>query len=237
MSLIRSLADEIDTSGPLSQVWDSAVKYLPQMGLSKVVYMDLSGENTPLILTNANDVWAAGYRGAVQAGTDPFARNCLTGVATQWTGIGHFETHQHLSQTELDQIAQGSDALGICTGMSVTIRPDARGAGVGLNLMTHHNLAEFSGLRREFEDTWRAWCQLVYAGVTATHSEKCDMPLTRKQRDCLAYFADGLLTSEVAFKMGLSESTVEMHTRMARARLNARTRDQAVAIAVRAGML
>jgi DNA-binding CsgD family transcriptional regulator len=220
-------------STPL-QIWESAIECLPQFGLSKVIFMDLSQRDTPLILTNACDAWADRYRHAVLAGLDPFARNCLTGTTTHTTGIGHFEDHEHLTQMELDQIAQGSASLGVRTGMSVTIRPDAHGSGVGLNLMTDYNRADFSQLRAEYEGTWRAWCQLLYAGLNAQSAKNQPLPLTRKQLDCLAYFSDGLRTSEVAYKMGLSESTVELHVRNARLSLNARTRDQAVAIAVRA---
>jgi DNA-binding CsgD family transcriptional regulator len=37
----------------------------------------------------------------------------------------------------------------------------------------------------------------------------------------------------VAYRLGISETTVEMHLRNARNRLGAKTRDQAVAIAIR----
>ncbi|WP_458793041.1 helix-turn-helix transcriptional regulator [Yoonia sp. MH D7] len=123
------------------------------------------------------------------------------------TGIRHLEDHEHLTQAELDQIAQGSASLDIRTGMSVTIRPDAHGAGVGLNLMTDYNRADFPQVRAEYEDTWRAWCQLLYAGLSAQSPNAQPLTLTRKQRECLAYFSDGLRTSEVAYKMGLSEGT------------------------------
>ena len=234
MTLIRSLADTMGSGCTPSEVWDAAIECLPQLGLSKVIFMDLSKRDTPLILTNASDVWTDGYCDAVREGLDPFARNCLTGIATQMTGIGHFEDHEHLTQAELDQIAQGSASLNIQTGMSVTIRSDVHGAGVGLNLMTDCNRADFFQLRADYEDTWRAWCHLLYAGLNDQYANAQPKILTRKQRECLAYFSDGLRTSEVAFKMGVSESTVELHARNARTRLNARTRDQAVAIAVRA---
>jgi len=227
----------MDTAGPPAQIWRSAIGCMPAMGLSKVIYMDLSKNDAPLILTNASETWAEPYRDTVQKELDPFARNCLTGFATQLTGIGHSDVHSQLSQVELDQVAQGSAALDICTGMSVTIQADARGAGVGLNLMTNLCISQFAELRREHENTWRAWCQFVYSSLATSSASHPWASLTTKQRDCLAYVADGFRTTEVAHKLGISEATVELHMRNARMRLNAKTRDQAVAIAVRLGII
>ncbi|MEB8387540.1 LuxR C-terminal-related transcriptional regulator [Rhodobacteraceae bacterium KMM 6894] len=237
MSVTRSLADQMDTAGPPAQIWSAAIGCLPAMGLSKVIFMDLSQHRAPLILTNADDTWTERYKDTVKNGLDPFARNCLRGFATQLTGVGHTDDHDHLTQIELDQIAQGSAALDICTGMSVTMRPLTHGSGVGLNLMTTLDAREFANLRQEHEDTWRAWCQLVYAGLNASTATQSSLSLTEKQRDCLAYVADGFRTAEVAHKLSISEATVELHMRNARMRLHAKTRDQAVAIAVRTGLI
>jgi DNA-binding CsgD family transcriptional regulator len=235
LSLIRSISDQMEKQSTSADMWKSAISFLPKMGLSKVVFMDLSSRKTPLVLSNASDAWTTNYRAIVKADRDPFARNCLTRLSSQPTGIGHLEHHQHLPQEALDQIAKGSDALNISIGMSVTLLPDAQGAGVGFNLLNKLKLAEFAELRMEFEDTWRAWCQLAYAGLNMSNDD--GPTLTVRERDCLAFFADGMRTAQVAYKLGISEGTVELHLRNARERLKAKTRDQAVALAVRAGMI
>ena len=231
MSLIRSLADSMDDRQDLVGVWNAAVSCLPQLGLSKVVFMDLSTPNGNLILSNACENWLTGYREDVRAGLDPFAGHCLTTLASQLTGIGHLERHRHLSKGALTQIAAGSSALDINTGLSVPILVGADGAGVGVNLMTDHNVTEFAQLRAEHESEWRAWSHLLFAGLNRTSTGETD--LTARERDCLAYVADGLRTTEVAYRIGISEGTVELHLRKARKRLGATTRDQAVAIAIR----
>lgn len=43
-------------------------------------------------------------------------------------------------------------------------------------------------------------------------------------------YADGLTTQQVGERLGLSENTVKTHTKRAMAKLNARTRSQAIAI-------
>ena len=117
--------------------------------------------------------------------------------------------------------------------MSVTINPHAAGAGIGWNLMTGHSAAEFAQLREHHEADWRAWCQLTFAGLAMQKQDANLRPLTPRECDCLAYVADGLRTVDVAYKLGIAETTVEMHLRNARNGLGAKTRDQAVAIAIR----
>lgn len=61
--------------------------------------------------------------------------------------------------------------------------------------------------------------------------------LTRRQREILQLLADGGSTSLAARQLDLSEETVKTHTRNALARLNARNRTHAVAIALRESLI
>jgi LuxR family quorum sensing-dependent transcriptional regulator len=54
-------------------------------------------------------------------------------------------------------------------------------------------------------------------------------PLTRRERDCLAFVADGHTDVEVADLLGISEPTVRFHLNNARRKLGAVNRAQAVA--------
>jgi DNA-binding NarL/FixJ family response regulator len=57
--------------------------------------------------------------------------------------------------------------------------------------------------------------------------------LTRRQREILQLLADGGSTAVAARELGLSEETIKTHTKHALARLGARNRTHAVAIALR----
>jgi DNA-binding NarL/FixJ family response regulator len=57
--------------------------------------------------------------------------------------------------------------------------------------------------------------------------------LTRRQREILQLLADGGSTAAAARELGLSEETVKTHTKNVLARLGARNRTHAVAIALR----
>lgn len=62
-------------------------------------------------------------------------------------------------------------------------------------------------------------------------------PLTGRERDVLGRFAQGLRPDRIADRMGLSKRTVDMHAANARRKLAARTIAEAVAVAVRQGLI
>jgi DNA-binding CsgD family transcriptional regulator len=61
--------------------------------------------------------------------------------------------------------------------------------------------------------------------------------LTRRQREILQLYADGNSTARVARNLGLSAETVRTHTKGILARLQARDRAHAVAIALRTSLI
>lgn len=67
--------------------------------------------------------------------------------------------------------------------------------------------------------------------------EEGNRTLTVRQREILQMLADGMQTEAVARKLGLSTETVRTHTKRILAKLHADTRTQAVAIAIRNGLI
>src|SRR3954454_24752816 len=67
--------------------------------------------------------------------------------------------------------------------------------------------------------------------------EEGDRTLTARQREILQMLADGMQTEAVARRLGLSTEPVRTHTKRILAKLHADTRTQAVAIAIRNGLI
>lgn len=61
--------------------------------------------------------------------------------------------------------------------------------------------------------------------------------LSRRELECLRLASEGNTSAEIAEKLNLSERTVEHYLTSAARKLNANTRTQAVAIALRSGIL
>lgn len=61
--------------------------------------------------------------------------------------------------------------------------------------------------------------------------------ITRRQREVLQLFADGLSTGQAALRLGLSAETVRTHAKGGIGRLGARDRSHAVAMAMRGSLI
>ena len=61
--------------------------------------------------------------------------------------------------------------------------------------------------------------------------------LTRRETEVLALVVDGLTNKEIAVRLGVSEETVKVHIRHLLAKLDARSRTHAVALALRTRLI
>jgi DNA-binding NarL/FixJ family response regulator len=87
-------------------------------------------------------------------------------------------------------------------------------------------------------DAARAGEFYVDPGLSSTIVlDEGDRTLSARQREILQMLADGMQTDAVAEKLGLSTETVRTHTKRILAKLHADTRTQAVAIAIRNGLI
>lgn len=79
------------------------------------------------------------------------------------------------------------------------------------------------------------------AAAPAVHSTAGDVlyapALTNRERDVLALLADGLGNKQIAARLGISTSTVKTHLELLFEKLEVSTRAEAVATAVRLGLL
>jgi DNA-binding NarL/FixJ family response regulator len=66
---------------------------------------------------------------------------------------------------------------------------------------------------------------------------KTKQTLTAREREVLGLLADGLAHEEIARRLGIGSETVRTHVRKASSRLGASTRTQAVATALRLGLI
>lgn len=61
--------------------------------------------------------------------------------------------------------------------------------------------------------------------------------LSPRERDVLTFLALGLRNDAISYRLGIAEITVRKHVKSARMKLGASTREQAIALAIRSGLL
>ncbi|HKR10216.1 MAG TPA: helix-turn-helix transcriptional regulator [Gemmatimonadaceae bacterium] len=72
---------------------------------------------------------------------------------------------------------------------------------------------------------------------TRIRSESSAAPLSRREREILALLADGLVNKQIAARLGISTNTVKTHLELLFEKLGVATRAEAVATAVKQGLL
>ena len=79
--------------------------------------------------------------------------------------------------------------------------------------------------------------QDVHRGGAAVGDEPKTAPLSKREREILQKVADGATTRQVATELGISPHTVKTHLERIFEKLGANDRAQAVAIAIRTGIV
>ncbi len=167
---------------------------------------------------------------------DPFARFCV--MANSGTLGWHDPSARRYCTEKSNDVLSMAAEFGLQHGMSV---PLSNGSGLsvgGLGVALDANNA------RESEELMRAHGADIELAAMLFHARFHDdlfpqdvISLSQREVECLKWASVGLLTKEIAFKLSLSEKTVEFHLRNASKRLNARNRTHAVARALVYGLI
>lgn len=177
---------------------------------------------------------------------------------------GHFDVHESESREEaLEFVRDVGDVdvavlhLRRCTGgglAGVEAIREMRRAAPSLGIVAHGERAERHLASAALQAGAKAYVSrtaptedLRQAAEAACSHERFVDPalpprgsrgkLTRRQREILQLLADGESTTVAARELDLSEETIKTHTKHALARLGARNRTHAVAIALRESLI
>lgn len=123
---------------------------------------------------------------------------------------------------------------GVRPGCIVAYARDAQAAEV---LRGEQSRRELHGLAALVAGYWRPEDELFDGTRLRRSGYFLGAPLTLREQEALMWLARGLATAEIAHQMGIAAVTVTKHLTSARLRLGARTREQAVAIALRERLL
>lgn len=106
-----------------------------------------------------------------------------------------------------------------------------RGAGVGIGFSD--NGRSYRNLMREREAVLATASFAAHSRIQILVAQKAGQnPLSARQKEILTLLASGLKRAAIADRLGISDSTTNMHLTHLRKKLNAKTTEQALAIAL-----
>lgn len=222
----------------IAQSWKSVSEFFETLGLDRIIYMDLAPLRERSITTMPED-WARHYVEHNHARIDPFMRYCASTMRQFGTGIDYLEDHPYLDARERDFVRQASET-GFRSGITCMVRlkgaQDSSGAA-GWNLGSTMPRAQLEILLAEKGAVIKLAAHFAHEKLARAEAPGPSgaMSLSTRETECLQWLAGGLRTKQIAARMDIRPVTVELHLRNARAKLDAQTREQALARAVLLG--
>lgn len=228
--VLEALASNPRDAGP------AVAEHLARLGLTRVIYTLRTASGAPCAtsFTTMPGWWRRDYSRPRVFERDPFFTYCCDRFDHTFTGPEFVGRYDYLPPAAREFI-QSSSESGFRAGIAVPMRLRGEATVGGWNIGGDLSAGELT----------RIWDQrgleirlaLAYAHDRLQQPALKDTVLTPRERECLLGLADGDQLKQIAERLGVGYSTVEFHLRNARRKLGARTREQALARALAAGLI
>lgn len=225
-------ADTVDTA------WDRTVAFMHDLGASQIgIHADLERTDPQLILTTPP--WVADmYRAEVFPDCDPVLDYCRENVTPTFFGK-EFECHDSNLPGPRRRYCESLAQVDVRSAIAVPVHSRSNGDWGTFRFATNLNNNDLTCFAADYGLT------LILAGTMAFETiralmkaeQTAEVVLTPRERECLLWLSKGLRHEQIAHRLGLKPVTVEFHLANARNKLGARTREQALAIALKKGLV
>ncbi len=216
-------------------VWSVVCGYFDQAGFDGVFYADLA-PGRAILRTNLTKCWTDHYAAEHYFDIDPFFRHSCSQLAVTSTGQDYFDEHAYLDRQERQFILTAGET-GMTAGLALPVRLAGPGGVGGWNVVTSHGRETVERFRESGWERFHLAALLAHEKMRSAGDGGGADPLTPRETEMLRWAASGLRTKEIAERMNVSAATVEFHGRNVRQKLDAKTREQAVAIALTRGLI
>ncbi len=249
MNTLPQLMNDLKKAKDIDTVWGIALNFFNSHDIEFVIYVYCRGyKNTKadtIFLTNMPQEWGDIYNKNHYAEVDPFFNHCCNGYENIKTGVEYSEAYDFMDDEEHEFVREAYAMTGFSAGLSVTMRRKGLGADFGgWNLGTQLTQIEFDSVFDQHVNALNLGATYIHEQLTIVMQKDKDevssyieQPLTHKQIACLQLLAQGKRTQGIADKLNIKPVTVEHHLNNAKERLQAKTREQAVARAVIKGLI
>lgn len=233
-----ALLERIEACQNISTMQELAFEIRDRSGATHLTYHFLSNplvrESGELGVTTYPLPWQQLYIDKNLVRSDPVVRMALTSALPfLWSEIKILSLKEKRVMQLFSEQNLGKD------GMSIPLR-GLRGE-LGLLTVTSQNINEFGqNRRRMYAATFSQIGSYMHEWFANYGGRRDPLPpprLSARERECLAYYGEGLMTQEVSYRLNISEATVRLYLATARHKLHSQTTCGAVAKAIKFGLI
>ena len=231
------LTDYLDAvAGACSRemIWARTSRFFADSGFDKLIYLSVTPA-TASMATTLPEAWTRHYRDSEYEQIDPFLTYCCATLTPIGTGSDYCSDYDYLSGTQQQLIHEAAE-FGMRAGFSATVSQIGSAGGSGWNLGSSLDRSQVEAIRAEKEALLRLVA--MYAHERLRDAPDPHAPsLSRREIECLTWLMHGKRVKDIALQLNLSAAAIELYVRNARSKLQARTREQAIAKAIMLGLL
>ncbi|MBC7281875.1 LuxR family transcriptional regulator [Hoeflea sp.] len=230
------------SGAPTTDNWEIANGLVKKFGGNALNAAGASGETADLLWTRVSmsDAWLNVYLDQKYYEVDPLLK-ALNGSIPEYgynTGVLTSKDTENSLEIGLNQDIRGFGYGSLFSSTFIDAKDANRIIVVHCSEMSLSELDGEIGL-----DRIRLLQAMIAANIQVPEIMYADDPLRLRRHlsprevEVLKWLASGLRNDEIAYKMNVAEVTVRKTIAAARQKLNARTREQAIAIAIRDGWI
>lgn len=242
MDRVLSAHDRLAACATEAARWDEAARLMGDIGVDWITAGTANRDRPDVIaiVSTTPATLMSDYIAAQLHKTDPWMRHCAESRVVDEVDLGNLAGSRGL-------LNAGHELLGLLADHGVAhvcLSPIWGGDPPG-GLVTYCRTREAADYlaTEEARQTLRLmvatvgfWCRPERIGTDHRHY-RTGPALSPREVEALHLLSLGLRTAEIAWRMGIEEVTVGKHIASARRKLGARTREQALALALRDGVL
>lgn len=235
---LQSFAEGLDALDSGDAVWAALAGFSGDRGLTACTLTMARRDGRALrssrFQTSLPKEFADSYRGGL-VGNDPFlALHCRSMAARPiLTDPDRFPGAKGAQRGFLEL----TEALGVRTCLGIPVRIHTQGEFGGWVIGSDADESEFEAFCAAHGAELHLAALLAFERMAALArmEAKGSARLSPRERECLLWLSAGLRVAMIADRLALSEAAVNLYISNARAKLGARTREQAVARAILSG--
>ncbi|MTV14031.1 MULTISPECIES: autoinducer binding domain-containing protein [Bradyrhizobium] len=234
----QEFIDAIQTAGDATAFERVAARLAQRLGFQRFAYLRLAGDN-PMLISSYPKSWTGRYFDLGYQRLDPVVlRARVERDLFSWGGVARAPAGNREQRHFFDE----ASTFGIRSGITVPIR-GGFGRVAAFTLATSEREIDPDRLIGEWRDIVHQVGLYFHVHVGArldaafVAQQSAGSELTQRERQCLAWTAQGKTAADVAVLVAIAPRTVVFHLENARRKLGATSIAQCVAVALRRGLL
>ena len=221
------------------EVWKIATNFFESFGFVGSMYgirqLGFVPNENNIRISNHLTAWKEAYMAHKDYERDPLFIYAPQLPSVFYTGASFLADYPYLQEEDVAVIRR-AETFNLTSGIALKMAGGEDGIVRGWNLVGNLSKQEVISLNEAHGGVLHVCAALADQKISQTVT-KPDANLTNREKECLILLANGQRTAQIADSLNIQSVTVDLHMRNAREKLGARTREQALAVAIVSNLL